>query len=589
MSIHELRRASRSLTSLGSCRNDGILVTVSVSQESEDISEPERSPSVSTATSPPQSPAWPVSEPPWGEPPGTPKSDKAGVTWSIGPIADKVTERAKVPLLSAPPARKRYEKAALPLSLGPIPEKTAFRLSAGPELANIARHRSRSPKHDNSKRRASVNVVELVEEKNPAPVVLTIEDDKPVTHSFDRPIASSNSKRALPSNYTVTMASRGARARKVTEKAIQKEEKKHVEKDRQERFARLHSPIGSVNTSTRPFSPSQDKNHFTPWNKTMSPNQSSSASITSNGSNGSSGFSSVLGSRLSSIDERKKYTAKGKATSAPRGRGGGVPVKLKNVDETRSKSSFSYSTGTDVRSNKSRSQSVSSDNARPSFEKSWVNTKLYVGGGQPAKAYQGFEHDDDMWMADGDCLIFFSEETSEEDPRPMLRVHKGVLEQAKSTFMINLLRYGEIVHEDDDTPPSSAGPTPATQSQWPLTPTSLGNLDSLLSDGRRDPKSPPLPGAKYNPDRDTWSTSDQTLFGADRDRPRTGAGSAKAPMSGAGTAIQTPAQSVYGGDLHDDNAVEITHEIWFRAPSHIKRPDIQRRHHMATRNYIALL
>jgi hypothetical protein len=219
-----------------------------------------------------------------------------------------------------------------------------------------------------------------------------------------------------------------------------------------------------------------------------------------------------------------------------------------------------------------------------------VNTKLYVGGGQPAKPYQGFEHDDDMWMADGDCLIFFSEETSEDDPRPMLRVHKGVLEQAKSTFMINLLRYGEIVHEDDDTPPSSAGPTPASPSQWPLTPTSLGNLDQLLADGRRDVKSPRVPETpKYDPNRDTWSTSDQTLFsGAERERPRTGAGSAKAPMSINGTAVQSPTQSLYG-EPHDDNAIEITHEIWFRAPSHIKRPDIQRRHHMATRNYIALL
>jgi hypothetical protein len=34
---------------------------------------------------------------------------------------------------------------------------------------------------------------------------------------------------------------------------------------------------------------------------------------------------------------------------------------------------------------------------------------------------------------------------------------------------------------------------------------------------------------------------------------------------------------------------DITHEIWFRAPSHITRPDIQRRHHMATRNFLALL
>jgi hypothetical protein len=197
-----------------------------------------------------------------------------------------------------------------------------------------------------------------------------------------------------------------------------------------------------------------------------------------------------------------------------------------------------------------------------------------------------------MWMADGDCLIFFSEETSDDDPRPMLRVHKGILEQAKSTFMINLLRYGEIVHEDEDTPPSSAGPT-TPPSQWPLTPTSLGNLDQLLSEntarlGLKSLRMPETP--KYNPDRDTWSTSDQTLFSpGDRERPRTGAGSAKAPMSIAGTVVQSPAESLFGDHQHDDGAVEITHEIWFRAPSHIKRPDIQRRHHMATRNYIALL
>lgn len=418
-------------------------------------------------------------------------------------------------------------------------------------------------------------------------IVPLTEQEELVAHCFDNPLARSHPKRELPAKYTATMASRGARARKVTEKQIHKEEKKHVEKDRQERFARLHSPIGSVNQGARTFSPSTEKNHFTPWNKTPSNSQSSSASITSNGSNGS-GFSSVLGSRLSSIDERKKYAANGKPTAAPRGRGGGVPIKLKNVDDPRSKTSFSFSTGTDGRSNKSRSHSVSSDNGRPSFEKSWVSTKLYVGSGQPVKPYQGFEHDDDMWMADGDCLIFFSEETSEEEPRPMLRVHKGVLEQAKSTFMINLLRYGEIVHDDDDTPPSSAGPTPATHSQWPLTPTSLGNLDSLLSEGRSDNNSARTPaGQTYNPNRDTWSTSDKTLFaGGDRDRPRAeGLGA----TSTAGTAMQSPVQSVFGSDQHDDNPIEITHEIWFRAPSHIKRPDIQRRHHMATRNYIALL
>ncbi|KIW01518.1 uncharacterized protein PV09_06996 [Verruconis gallopava] len=379
------------------------------------------------------------------------------------------------------------------------------------------------------------------------------------------------------------MASRGARARKVTEKNIHKEEKKNSEKERAERFARLHSPAGNLSAS-RPFSPT-DKSHVAPWNKAATPVQPSSASVTSSGSNGST-FSSVMGSRLSSADERKKYAAKGKTTSHPRGRGGGVPVKVKNLEETRSKSSFSASI--EGRSNKSRSHSVSSDHAKPTYEKSWANTKLFIGGGHSPKPYAGFEHDDDMWMADGDCLIFFSEETSEDDPRPMLRVHKGVLEQAKSTFMINLLRYGEIVREDDDTPPSSAGPTPS-QSQWPLTTKSLGHLDQVLSEStqRLDLRSPPVSQTtRYNQDRDTWSTSDQTLFSpGDRERSRTGPGGQQAPSS---ITLQSPAESLYG-DQHDDSAVEITHEIWFRAPSHIKRPDIQRRHHMATRNYIALL
>ena len=55
-----------------------------------------------------------------------------------------------------------------------------------------------------------------------------------------------------------------------------------------------------------------------------------------------------------------------------------------------------------------------------------------------------------MWFADGNCLIFFAEETTEEDPRPVCRIHSHVLEQARSVFMINLLRYGEIVLDDDD-------------------------------------------------------------------------------------------------------------------------------------------
>jgi hypothetical protein len=384
------------------------------------------------------------------------------------------------------------------------------------------------------------------------------------------------------------MASRGARARKVTEKQIAKVEHKHLEKDRAERFARMHTPIGN----TRPTSPISSPTSFQPpWSGKKSV-VSSSASVISGASDGS-GFSSNLGSKLSSkissagSDERKKFATKGKVTAAPRGRGGGVPPKLAQVNSINMHSNnHSFESRGRAPSASSGSQ-IAAQSQPVSFEKSWQKTKIWTGNGHAPKAYLGFEHDEDMWMADGNCLIFFSEETDEEDPRPMLRVHTGMLEQARSTFMINLLKYGEIVPEEEPVPVGSKnGQT--SPSHWPLTSKSLGNLDELLSDStarhlqQEEARLPRTPNANSSP-RDTWSTTEQTV--------RNRAGSFRVPpsvaesvtaVSGAGSDIGEPPGDTSG-------PVEITHEIWFRAPSHIKRPDIQRRHHMATRNYLALL
>ena len=392
------------------------------------------------------------------------------------------------------------------------------------------------------------------------------------------------------------MASRGARSRKVAEKQIEKEEKKHVDRGRAERFARMHSPLGGTRP-TSPMSPTQS----VPWSRKTSV-LSSGASVASGGSDGS-GFSSNLGSKISSkisstgSEDTKRYaTKKGKVTSAPRGRGGGVPTKL-------SQTAGIKSPGRQNHSYENRAQSVSSDSQAtsqpPSYEKSWEKTKMWLGNGSSPKPYLGFEHDEDMWMADGNCLIFFSEETDEDDPRPMLRVHTSMLEQARSTFMINLLKYGEIVPEEQPTSAATRrGPAPA--SHWPLTSQSLGNLDELLSEKPgshghhlEEPRTPRSPHERSH--RDTWSTSDQTVWspGGLDTRSRIGAGSIRIPPS---VAESVTAVSVAGSDngdeeppSHRSGPVEITHEIWFRAPSHIKRADIQRRHHMATRNYLALL
>ena len=403
-------------------------------------------------------------------------------------------------------------------------------------------------------------------------------------------IPSKRASRFFLPQYSDIMASRGARARKVTEKQIHKEEKKNVEKDRAERFARVHSPAKNI----RPISPISPN----PWSRKTPTVLSSNVSVTSSGSNNSglsSTVASKISSKISSTDETKKYVTSGKTTAHPRGRRGGVPLKIASVEaRPASKANLSF---------ENRTQSISSGSGvqmpSASPEQSWANTKVYFGEGQAPKLYAGFEHDDDMWMADGDCLIFFSEETDQEDPRPVLRVHTRMLEQAKSNFMINLLRYGEIVREDDHSQSYSASSSP---SPWPLTSTSLGNLDELLShvspnspinlDELRPPRTPDT--RPHNPHRDTWSTSDQTIWspgGQPDHRPRTGAGSVRVPMS---VAESVTAFSMAGSEYGDQNdepsgPTEITHEIWFRAPSHIKRADIQRRHHMATRNYLALL
>lgn len=388
------------------------------------------------------------------------------------------------------------------------------------------------------------------------------------------------------------MASRGARARKVTTKEIEKVAGKSIDKERAERFAKLHSPTPNA----RPASPSS----FQPsWTKRQ-PVLSSNVSVTSGESNGSSSrFSSVVASKISSkissnglADERKVFVSKGdKVTAHPRGRGGGVPTNLENAKggmRNSSRNNHSFQGG--------RSHSISSRSQATilssNHDKSWADTKIWVGHGQAPKPYRGFEHDDDMWQADGNCLIFFSEETDEEDPRPMLRVHTSMLEQARSTFMINLLKYGEIVPEEEQFTPPPRQNT-AQHSQWPLNSASLGNLDELLSENRRpggysDDLRPPQTPNLRSSSRDTWSTSDQTMWSPGGNHPTGGV---------RGPATVAESVTAAGSDVGDTpqnppgplGPVEITHEIWFRAPSHIKRTDIQRRHHMATRNYLALL
>lgn len=178
-----------------------------------------------------------------------------------------------------------------------------------------------------------------------------------------------------------------------------------------------------------------------------------------------------------------------------------------------------------------------------------------------------------MWISDGDCLIFFAEETNEEDPRPMCRIHTKTLEHARSVFMINLLRYGEIVIDEDEiTPTTSNNSTP--KNAWPLMDGSLGSMDEIMNDESTLSSSFAALSSR-GASTETWNSGQTATTPVIQDRRN------MSPSLNNNSSFSNP-------ESHG-KVTSITHEIWFRAPSHITRPEIQRRHHIATRNYIALL
>ena len=215
-----------------------------------------------------------------------------------------------------------------------------------------------------------------------------------------------------------------------------------------------------------------------------------------------------------------------------------------------------------------------------------------------------------MWMDDGNCLIFFSEETDENDPKPMLRVHTKVLEDARSAFISNLLRYGEIILEEDeedmeisitDNATIRTSPTLAAQpTGWPLSQNNLHDYivhpaNGSIDDFPRPPETPDIraqrltlqggPHSRIGSDQISWYLDGQTAI----DSTSRQHGNIRVPPSISETATLTRDSTIPDEQPAGTQDVGITHEIWFRAPAHIKRPDIQRRHHMATRNYLALL
>lgn len=171
-------------------------------------------------------------------------------------------------------------------------------------------------------------------------------------------------------------------------------------------------------------------------------------------------------------------------------------------------------------------------------------------------------------MQSGTVLIYFKEEqTSEDRPVHQIRAELDVLENSGSTWLCNALLYGRIDDDEDDWTlqgsPGSSMPTPMSPN-FPAPP------------GQRQMLAPTSPGGRspppFNIDQAYYGvpgngTASRAQYYPDVDRP-----GAFSPAPFQQTTQQQP-----------------THELWFTAPAHVKTPQAQRLHHVAVRNFLAML
>lgn len=171
-------------------------------------------------------------------------------------------------------------------------------------------------------------------------------------------------------------------------------------------------------------------------------------------------------------------------------------------------------------------------------------------------------------MQHGNVLIYFTEEQISEDrPIPQLRAELDVLENSGSTWLSNALLFGRIDDNDDSWTlpgsPESSAPTMAMSPNFPPPP------------GQRQMLAPTSPGGRspppFNIDQAYYGvpgnrTASRAQYYADMDRPG--------------------AQSSH---RYQQSPQQPTHELWFTAPAHVRTPQAQRLHHVAVRNFLALL
>jgi hypothetical protein len=170
-------------------------------------------------------------------------------------------------------------------------------------------------------------------------------------------------------------------------------------------------------------------------------------------------------------------------------------------------------------------------------------------------------------MSTGSVLIYFKEEQiNDERPLPSIRARLDVLENSGSTWL-NATLQNSIIDDSDD---GWALPSMPEGSMSPQ------NYSQYHDQSRRRMLRPTSPGGRSPPPFDI----DQSYDGIS-----TRATSRLDNFSEAGRSQRSNSNAPFP-QISEDNP---THKIWFTAPEHIKTAQGQRMHHVAIRNFLAML
>ncbi|KAH6620591.1 hypothetical protein C7974DRAFT_236380 [Boeremia exigua] len=349
------------------------------------------------------------------------------------------------------------------------------------------------------------------------------------------------------------MSARGARSRKVQQKDIEKKDKKVAVKgkapENPDAFADWRatpSSNGSRNTGlTRSMS---NRSHGT----SHSSGSATRSRLNTVYSNESSGYgrppksSASGGASISDHSAKGKETAKfqtnGKETKAPRGRGGGVPIKTTAAPPPMPPQFRSESPAPRL----------------PSHKKTWLDFRIWEGPKEDMRPYGGFAFDEDMHS--GSVLIYFKEEQLDEDhPMTSIRAELEVLQSSGSSWLNNALMMGRVDDDDDDWALTAADEFVAPPSQYGQDRRMLGPTHGSMSP-------PPL-----NIDHGSLRAPSRNVH--------------RSPQSIAIDRTRSPSSAL----LRQNNQRNPTHEIWFTAPTELRTSQAQRLHHVAIRNFLALL